>query len=314
MKPRIVFMGTPEFAVPTLHALVETSAYEIVAVVTQPDKPANRGQELTPPPVKVTAEKLGLSVWQPASLKKTPLETGPLDALVVVAYGKILPDSLLQQPRVGAINIHPSLLPRWRGAAPIQYALFSGDKKTGVAIMQIDEGMDTGPVYVVEEEEIRDSDDFGTLHDRLAQISARLMVKTLPAILSGACVAQPQAAEGSTYADKWDKDDQSIKWDEAAAVTLRRIRTCAPHLGARAEFGSEAVKVFRAHEVKVSFPHAEPGTIVEVNRQELVVATGSSGYIALDEIQFPGKKRLAVQELLKGRSFNIGDRFTKISA
>ncbi len=303
-------MGTPEFACPALGALVNAGEYDIKAVLTQPDKPAGRGNKLTPPPIKLLAEKLGLNVFQPKSLKGYQPKI-QYDAFIAVAYGKIIPKELLQSPRCGIINIHPSLLPRWRGAAPIQHALFAGDKVTGTSIMQIDEGLDTGPVYKTVEMPIDDTDDFGSLHDKLKIQGAELLLEILPQILNGNLSPTSQQTSGETYAQKWDKEDLQINWQEHADITLRRIRTCSPHQGARTNLEGNAVKIFKAHDVaNQNFPDKGPGEIVELNKGELIVTAGEACYIAIDEMQFPGKKRLPISEILKGHQLTIGNKFT----
>lgn len=336
---KILFFGTPEFAVPTLRLLARHPAYSVLGVVTQADKPAGRGAKLRPSAIKIAATELDVPVFQPLSLKKISLiegsngfrlsgeksnealcefinENSPFDAFVTAAYGKIIPSPLLHYPRLGMINIHPSLLPRWRGAAPLQWALFSGDEKTGVSIMKVDEGLDTGPVYGMREVEISENETLGALHDRLASLSADFLVEILPEIISGRIVPTEQTENGATYAEKWDVEDQTINWEDPVEICLRRIQTCAPIPGARTSLGGEQLKVFAAHIVSgvsgvlgESLTAASPGTILEVNREELVVAAGPSGFLCIDELQFPGKKRLATRDFLLGRRLEVGMRF-----
>ena len=327
-KPRLFFLGTPEFAVPALRALYESGQFEISLVITQPDKPAGRGQELTPPPIKEFAVAHGIPVFQPASLKGFTydesgalvgpaaldgligaLTTGGFAAGIAVAYGKIIPKQLIELPQRGIVNIHPSKLPRWRGAAPLQRALFAGDEETAIALMAIDEGLDTGGVYISEPHEIRPEDDYGSLAARAAERGAQRLVENLPLILSGELQAQPQIAVGLTYAEKWEKEENQIRWDEPAAVTLRRIRTAAPEPGARTIFEDQSVKIYRAKQVQFAGAAAPPGTIVEANRSELIVAAGDGGYIALEELQFPGKKRLPIADVLRGKKLERGMSF-----
>ncbi len=336
--PSVVFFGSPEFCVPCLEKLAQSGAYRVIAAVTQPDKPAGRGQRFTPPPVKTCALAAGLPVYQPASLKNLHLAASegeilngqkflsgeksstaladflnaqaPVDIFITCAYGKILPRALLDFPRCGMINVHPSLLPRWRGAAPLQHALFAGDEKTGVSIMQVDEGLDTGPVFCRVETSIAPEETIGTLHDKLALLSADLLLSTLPKVLSGSLHAVPQPQEGATYAEKWEEDDWRINWSEPLAVTLRRIRACSPVPGARTSITGTSVKIFAAHQIAdQNFPAAEPGTIVEVNKAELIVSCRGGEFAAIDEMQFPGKNRLRIAELLRGRSFSAGQQF-----
>ena len=332
-KASIVFFGTPEFTLPCLQALLDSERYQVLAVVTQPDRPAGRGQHLTPPAVKVLAEARGVPVFQPVSLKTLTssgsgeesnrllgekssapladfLNTAAADIFLTCAYGKIIPSCLIDFPRQGMVNIHPSLLPRWRGAAPLQWTLFSGDTIGGVSVMKVDEGLDTGPVYRQREISIAEDETFGTLHDKLAPLGAELMVECLPEILAGTLRAVPQPEEGATYAEKWENEDLEIRWSEPALASIRRIRASAPLPGARTTLAGTTVKIYQAHAAaNQNFTPAEAGTIVEANKAELIVACGQGEYIALDEMQFPGKNRLLIAQLLRGRSFKVGETF-----
>lgn len=311
-KNKLLFLGTPAFAAVALEALAKNNRYEILAVITQPDKPAGRGNKLKAPEVKITAERLGIKVFQPETLKDFSIqlkELGQVDAVICVAYGKIVPKALLDYPKVAAINIHPSLLPRWRGAAPVQWALFSGDSETGVCLMQMDEGLDTGPVYLTQKETIKNSDDFTSLEARLAQIGAKMLLDNLPLILSGKLKAIPQEDKGLTYAEKWDQENYRINWSEDAITCLRRIKTCSPD-GARASFRGELVKIHSAVALKEKYASKAPGTIVHLNKEEIIVAVGSSQFICILEMQFPGKKKLTVRDILSGKRFEIGERFS----
>lgn len=324
-KPRLFFLGTPDFAVPALRLLHESGRFEIALVITQPDKPAGRGHELTPPPIKTVAEGYSIPVFQPPSLKGLSLtaqgqitgpealselleslNSGPFAAGIAIAYGKIIPPALISLPRSGIINIHPSKLPRWRGAAPLQRALFAGDEETAIALMAIDEGLDTGGIYWSEPHPIHPDDDYGQLAARVAQRGAELLLEHLPSILSGALPAKPQVDLGATYAEKWEKEENQIRWSEPAAVTLRRIRTASPDPGARTSFEDQPVKIYRARPATSAKRNLEPGTIAEVSRSELVVAAGHDEYIALEELQFPGRKRLPVADIVRGKKFEPG--------
>ncbi len=334
-KPRIVFFGTPVFAVTVLEEIRATDAYDIVGVVTETDKPAGRGQKLRPPAVKEYALAHAIPVLQPESLRglsrvedadppqlvsRDPRSEGlatflnqhaPIDIFVIVAYGKIIPRVLLNFPPFGMINVHGSLLPRWRGAAPIHRALFAGDTHTGVCVMQTAYELDTGPVYLSEELPITERDTFGSLHDAMAVLGGKAICKALPGILDSSLPAVPQSEEGITYAEKWQKEDLLIRWEEPAEQTLRRIRTCAPTPGARTNKDGTLVKIFAAHlQADQNFPKAEPGTVVETNHQELIVAAGTSQYISVDELQIAGKTRMPVAEVLRGNAIKVGDRFT----
>lgn len=332
-KQRILFLGTPAFAAVALQTLASSPDYEVIAAICQPDKPAGRGNKLKAPEVKVIAQNLSIKVLQPETLKGLLLKgdtlgnkiltgdtktaeiaaqigaLGQVDAIVCVAYGKIVPKALLDYPRVAAINIHPSLLPRWRGAAPIEWALFSGDKKTGVCLMQMDEGLDSGPVYKMQEEEIASSDNFVSLETRLANIGAKMLLDNLAQILSGTLIAKSQVNEGASYAEKWENENYQINWHEDAGTCLRRIKTCAPD-GARASFRNELVKIHEATVVNENYGKVSPGTIVHLNKVELIVAVGSNQFICLQEMQFPGKKRLAIRDVLAGKKFEMGERFS----
>lgn len=329
MPARIVFFGTPTFALPTLTTLVNSPEYDLIAVVTQPDKPAGRGQELTPPPVKSLATERHIPVFQPKSLRGLQraadgklvgdsetapladlLSSAPIDAFVVVAYGKLIVPALLDLPRTGIINVHASLLPRWRGACPIQWALFSGDTETGVCLMRIEQGLDTGGVFSRQAIPITDEDTTGSLFEKLASLGAELVARDLPQILSGALAAIPQPSAGVTYAEKWERSHAEIPWPDPAETTVRRIRCCAPTPGARTTFEGELFKIFRARTATDStLPPAAPGTIVEVNRSEVIVATGNHTHLSLEEVQLAGKKRLLIREALCSGKFAVGKQF-----
>ena len=346
-KPKIIFLGTPEFSAVILEELIKSDNYEISAVVTGADKPVGRGQVLSPSPVKVIAGKYGIPVFTPKTLKNVTIlvhedrkflhantsETNELTALlerlntesntaqpvllaVLVAYGKIIPAALLNLPKFGFVNVHTSLLPRWRGAAPMQHALFAGDTKTGISIMQMDEGLDTGGVYKTEEITIGENYNLQDLHDRLLSVSGRLLQETLPLILESKITATAQPTEGITYAHKWEKNDLNINWDEPAEVTLRRIRTCSPTPGAKTVFDGQLMKIFAAHLVDDStFKILPAGTIVELNKNELIVCTGDSNngkFIAIDKIQLPGKSIIDIKSALNGRHFEAGERFEEL--
>lgn len=332
-RPSLVFVGTPQLAELALQRLHQTGLYDIAGVITQPDTPAGRGQKLTPPPVKVAAQTLGLPVFQPTSVRHIQLDSGTgklfdpqnpdseickflnsipkIDVFILVAYGKIIPRALLDFPRLGILNVHLSLLPRWRGAAPIHHALFAGDSETGVSIMKLAEGLDTGPVYATKKIPIAAEDNLGSLYSKLAELGASFLIETLPQILNGSLKATPQSEVGVSYAEKWDKADLVINWEEPADITLRRIRTSAPEPGARANFQGVPLKIFAAKRVpNQNFPSGVCGEVVEVTREELIVALPDGQYISLLELQFPGKTRMKTADILRGRAFKVGDRFT----
>ncbi len=337
--PRIVYFGTPELAVPPLRTILEQKLAHVAAVVTQPDKPAGRGRDLRPSAVKVFAAERSIPVLQPASLKalaRQPDGTltvaadrerprlqemaallnreGPWDLFVVVAYGKILPASLIACPARGVVNIHYSLLPRWRGAAPIQWAVRAGDEKSGVTIMQIDEGLDTGPVYATAELTLATGETSGSLADRLTELGCQLLAETLPRIAGGECVPTAQSSDGATYAEKLERDDWVIRWDQPASAIVRLILSGAPHPGARTSLDGEEVKIFDAAVCPtVSAPPGRPGVVVLATKMDLIVAAGDGGFVRVLEMQLPGRKRLPVSELLRGRDIPAGAHFGRSS-
>ncbi|WP_372838962.1 methionyl-tRNA formyltransferase [Phaeovulum sp.] len=290
---KIVFMGTPGFSVPVLDALA--AQHEVVAVYCQPPRPAGRGKALRPSPVQARAESLGLPVRHPASLKGAPeqAEFAALgaDVAVVVAYGLILPPAILAAPRLGCLNIHASLLPRWRGAAPIQRAIWAGDAETGVCIMQMEAGLDTGPVLLREAVAIGAEETSAELHDRLSALGARLIVAALARL--GDLVAVPQPAEGVSYATKIDKAEARIDWARPAAETARQVRALSPFPGAWCEVAGERVKVLRARAV------AGAGVPGEVLGSGFTVACGA-GALEVLEAQREGKRAMPAAEVLKG--------------
>jgi len=260
-------------------------------------------------PVKRFAVAHQLPIFQPASLKSEDvlprlLETRA-DAMIVAAYGLILPRAVLDATRLGALNIHASLLPRWRGAAPIQRAILAGDSMTGVSIMQMDEGLDTGPVYLRESVPIQADDDAGTLHDKLAELGATLMVKALRRLDAGDMVAVPQPAEGATYADKIGKEDAVIDWSAPAALTERMVRAFRPSPGAMTHIEGSSVKVWRA---RVREGSGTPGTVLDARDDGIVVACGT-GALQVTELQRAGARRLSSAEFLRGRAVRPGMRF-----
>jgi methionyl-tRNA formyltransferase len=304
---RLVFAGTPDFAVPALEAVA--AAHEVALVLTQPDRPAGRGLAATPSPVKQAAARHGLPVRQPATLKapeaQAELRALRPDALVVAAYGLILPQAVLDIPRLGAINIHASLLPRWRGAAPIQRALLAGDRETGISIMRMEAGLDTGPVLLHEAVAIGAEDTAGTLHDRLAALGARLVVEALQGLARGAIAATPQPAAGVTYAAKLEKHEARIDWSRPAAELERQVRAFNPFPGATARVRATEVKIWRAG---VADGAGEPGAVIALDPAGIVVACGS-GALRLEELQRAGGKRLPAREFLRGFALAAGERF-----
>lgn len=301
---RLAFLGTPAFAVPTLAALI-AAGHDLAAVYTQPPRPAGRGKLPTPSPVQLAAEKNKLPVLVPASLKDAAVQADfaalGLDAAVVVAYGLILPPAILAAPRLGCFNVHASLLPRWRGAAPIQRALMAGDAETGIAIMRMEAGLDTGPVLKVERLRLGALDTTGTVQARLAEVGARLMVETLEGVAAGSLVATPQPSEGVTYAKKIEREEERIDWRRKAIEIDRQIRALSPAPGAWFAIGEERIKVFAVTPVDLQ---GTPGKVLD---DAPTIACGV-GALRLERLQRPGKAAMAAAEFQRGRSIAPGSR------
>ena len=296
---RIIFMGTAELSCASLEKLHANPAFEVVAVVTQPDKPKGRDLKLTPSPVKILAEKLGLTVLQPVKAREekfiAELRGLNPDLIVVVAYGQILPQALLDVPPHGCLNVHTSLLPKYRGAAPIQWAIANGDPETGVTIMKMDAGLDTGPVLSVRRTPILPADDSQDLHDRLAALGAELLVETIPPYVAGNIKAEPQPVEGSTYAAKIKKEDGQIDWRRPAVETWNRFRAFTPWPGSytflAAQPKPQLLKIWKIELVDAA---GEPGRVMSADKTGIVVGTGQ-GALRILELQREGGKRLAVE-------------------
>ena len=302
---KLIFAGTPEFASQALSAIV-AAGHQVALVLTQPDRPAGRGMALQPSAVKNVALAHGIEVFQPLTLKyaeaQAKIAAVGAEVMVVAAYGLILPQAVLDMPRFGCINIHGSLLPRWRGAAPIQRALLAGDAETGVCIMQMEAGLDTGPVLLRGALPIAATDTTASLHDRLAELGARLCVEALGQL---PLPAEPQPGEGVTYAHKIEKAEAVIDWTKSAAELDRHIRAFNPFPGAQALFGGQTVKLWQATPVAGSGP---VGSVLAVDKKRIVIACGE-GALAVSELQKAGGKRLPVQQFLAGHPLKVGDRF-----
>ncbi|MBK8062729.1 MAG: methionyl-tRNA formyltransferase [Betaproteobacteria bacterium] len=313
---RIVFAGTPEFAAAALQSLIE-AGHHIPLVLTQPDRPAGRGMKLLASPVKQLAERLGLSVHQPAGLRDPhalqPVLDARPDVLVVAAYGLILPPELLGLGRHGALNIHASLLPRWRGAAPIQRAILAGDARTGITIMQMDAGLDTGPTLAMQEVAIDAADTAGTLHDKLAALGARMIVHALQELAAGNVPTHPQPAVGVTYAAKIAKREAALDWRLPAVELERKVRAFNPHPGAHAALRGTQVKVWRARPVAGTGTHGE---VLAASDAGILVACGAGqpGALELLELQRAGGKRLSAAAFLQGFALTPGERFDPVDA
>lgn len=302
---KLIFAGTPEFAAQALTAIV-AAGHEVALVLTQPDRPAGRGMSLQLSAVKQVALAQGIEVFQPVSLRddaaRSRIAGVGADVMVVAAYGLILPQVVLDLPSFGCLNIHASLLPRWRGAAPIQRALLAGDKESGVCIMQMEAGLDTGPVLLREALPIFHDDTAATLHDKLAALGARLIVEVLGCL---PLPAEAQPTDGITYAHKIEKAEAAIDWTRSAGELHRHVRAFNPFPGAQARFAGQVVKVWQAMPVAGS---GEPGSVLAVDRRQIVVACGE-GALALGELQKAGGKRLPVQQFLAGHPLQVGDCF-----
>ena len=335
---KVIFMGTPEFSVGTLEALIE-AGHEIVLVVTQPDKPKGRGKEVAITPVKAVALKYNIPVFQPVKVREPvallELERYPADVMVVVAFGQILPKQVLEMTRYGCINVHASLLPAYRGAAPIQWAIIHGETKTGITTMQMDEGLDTGDM-ILKEEVIITSDETGaSLHDKLAAVGASLCVKTLKAIEEGRATFEKQEETTTEYASMLKKEMGRVDWNKSAVEIERLIRGMNSWPGAYSLWGSKELKIWKGkviqnlitkdeqanrepsvgREEKERVPTADileinkakpvAGEIVKVEKKTVVIQTGE-GYLEIIEIQVPGKKKMTVEEFLRGNKLVEG--------
>ncbi|UEM39035.1 methionyl-tRNA formyltransferase [Pectobacterium aquaticum] len=299
---RIIFAGTPDFAARHLDALL-SSGHEVVGVFTQPDRPAGRGNKLTPSPVKVLAEQYSLPVFQPKSLRpeenQAMVQALNADVMVVVAYGLILPQPVLSMPRLGCINVHGSLLPLWRGAAPIQRALWAGDSETGVTIMQMDVGLDTGAMLHKISCPILQQDTSATLYDKLAELGPRGLLETLEQLADGSAVAEVQNDALATYAEKLSKEEARLNWQLSAEQLERCIRAFNPWPVGYFIVDEQPVKVWKA-EVIAKAHGSQPGTIIQADKQGIQVAT-ADGILNIQELQPAGKKVMGTQDLLNSR-------------
>jgi methionyl-tRNA formyltransferase len=301
---RLAFAGTPRFAVPALDALSRTQ-HTIEAVFTQPDRPAGRGRSLQESAVKHRAAELGLPVHQPASFKTPDVEellrTLALDALVVVAYGLIVPSAALAIPRLGCFNIHASLLPRWRGAAPIQRALLAGDTVTGVTIMRMEAGLDTGPMLMVRQHPMRPRETAETLHDRLALIGGEAIVEALAAVADGSSREVPQPTQGVTYAAKIDKSEAMVDWSGAAASIVRQVRAFDPWPVAETRWNGTQLRIWEAELGPPAAADAGlPGSVLAASRDGIDVACGM-GVLRILRLQLAGRKPLAVNDFIRSQ-------------
>ncbi len=319
---RVVFMGTPDFAVTTLQALIG-SGHQVAAVISQPDKPFGRKAELRPTPVKAAAEAAGIPVFQPQRLRDPSfteqLEQLAPDVIVVAAYGKIIPAFILELPRYGCLNVHASLLPKYRGAAPIQWAILDGETETGVTIMQMNEGLDTGDILSTAKVPIAENETGGSLFDKLAAEGGRLLVETLRQVENGAVRPQQQPQDSPTpYARMITKEDGQIDWSRDAAVIERQVRALDPWPGAYTRLNGKFFKILQSHVLQVPAEpetnseecdkiqeDVQPGSVLGAGREGIDVCTGS-GVLRITEVQLEGKKRMEAADFLRGRPMESG--------
>jgi methionyl-tRNA formyltransferase len=307
----IIFMGTAELACASLTALLREPAFNVVAVVTQPDRPKGRELKLQPSPVKQVAVAAGLPVLQPERARDESfideLRALQPDLIVVAAYGQILPQAMLDLPRFGCVNVHASLLPRHRGAAPIPWAILEGDAETGVTIMKVDAGLDTGDMLSKVTTPITEADNARSLHDRLADLGAELLVRTLPHYVAGRITPQPQPSEGATYARKITKEDGRLDWTQPARVLWNRLRAFTPWPGAftflPAQPKPRLLKIWEARPVEHG--GANPGEVIAADKSGMVVACGESA-LSIQALQLEGGRRVSVGEFLAGHAVNVG--------
>jgi len=313
---RTIFFGTPDFAVPTLRALCADERLRPAVVVTQPDRPAGRGGRVSASPIKQTAGEFGLKVLQPQSLRKElqrflPLleAEGPFDVGVVVAFGQILPQQLLDLPRAGFVNVHASLLPRWRGAAPIQRAILAGDRRTGISLMRMEAGLDSGPVYCTRELPIDESDDHGSLHDKLAEVGAALLRDRLSAIVEGGIKPAAQDESRVTYARKVENDEARIDWTRGSEEIARQVRAFSPQPGAFTLLGEKRLKILKAcaKAVTSGAGQAAAGEVVQCGAHAVEVRCGS-GLLSLELVQLAGRRSMTIDEFVRGAALDAGMR------
>lgn len=313
---RIIFMGTPAFAVPSFEAIVENgeAGHEVVAVVTQPDKPVGRGLESRSSPVKQAAEKRAILTLTPIKIKEQGfverLKDLKPDCIVVVAYGKILPEEALCIPPFGCINVHASLLPKYRGASPINHAIIDGERETGVCTMLLDKGMDTGPVFLCEATPIGEEETFASLYDRLSMLGASLLVKTLALVAEGKIKPSAQDEKNATYAPMLKKSDGLIDWTKDAAAIKNLIRGVCPWPGAFTHWNKKPLKVHSgaaAKEIDIP-PETTPGTVIKASNGRIIVGCGK-GAFEITELQPESKNRMDATDFLKGYRLNTGERF-----
>lgn len=304
---KILFMGTPDFSVPILSRLIE-EGYDVIGVVTQPDRPVGRKRILTPPPVKVEAEKHKIQVLQPEKIRnpdelKKVLELAP-DLIVTAAFGQILPNEILEAPKYGCINVHASLLPELRGGAPIHYAILQGKEKTGITIMYMAEKLDAGNIISQAEIPITDEDDVGTLHEKLSLVGADLLSATLPELIAGKAPSIPQNEELATFASNIRREQEVIDWEQPGEVIFNHIRGLRPWPVAYTTWAGEVMKIWSGEKVALN-EQMTPATVVSVEKDGFIVATGNHVGIKITELQPAGKKKMSAEQFLRGAGAGI---------
>lgn len=304
---KIIFMGTPDFSVPVLRQIM-IDGYDCIGVVTQPDRPVGRKRVLTPPPVKVEAEKHGIPVFQPEKLSRskelqTILDLNP-DLIVTAAFGQILPNELLEAPRFGCINVHASLLPELRGGAPIHYAIIQGKEKTGITIMYMAEKLDAGDILTKVEVPISEQDNVGTMHDKLSQAGAKLLSQTIPALLNGELTPIKQNEAHATFASNIKREQERIDWTNTGEAIYNHVRGLNPWPVAYTKLEGNVVKIWQTRKVPIGNKE-QPGTISKIEEDGFIVATGNETGIKITEIQPAGKKRMSAQQFLVGAGSHL---------
>lgn len=314
---KILFFGTPDFSVPTLQALLDMPGVEVGAVLTQPDRPAGRGGKLSMSPIKQLALSRDIPIFQPVSLRKEfgsiseALKVcGPFDIGIVIAFGQILPKEVLNFPKHGCVNVHASILPRWRGAAPIQRAIQAGDSETGVCLMRMDEGLDTGAVFSCARTPITPSDTGSSLHDSLASLGAETLARDLGAIVHGTLPAVPQPSEGITYASKITTEECRIDWDTNAHQIALNVRAFSPFPGCFTMWRGKRLKILFGQDSRRTSTHsATTGEVILAQGDRIEIACGQGTSLSVTDLQLEGKKRMGTAEFLRGNVLATGDRF-----
>jgi methionyl-tRNA formyltransferase len=304
---KIIFMGTPDFSVPVLRQIIQ-DGYDCIGVVTQPDRPVGRKKALTPPPVKVEAEKLGIPVFQPERIKQseelqTILQLKP-DLIVTAAFGQILPQELLTAPRFGCINVHASLLPELRGGAPIHYAIIQGKEKTGVTIMYMAEKLDAGDILTSVEVPILEDDNVGTMHDKLSEAGAKLLSETIPKLLNNELTPIKQDEEKVTFASNIKRDQEKVDWSQSGESIYNHIRGLTPWPVAYTLLKGNVLKIWQSKKIPIE-KQAVPGTVLNIEADGIVIASGNKTAIKITELQPSGKKRMSAEQYLRGAASDL---------